>query len=100
MNHDNLKELFPKTIGFFEISFLGSKCKRTGVLKATYQSYKNNIRIYVDYRTKSGIFEFCILFGTIYNPIGFYKTFTTLDECINNINEWCFLNDHLFLPGK
>jgi hypothetical protein len=85
---------YPDKIGLFDIK---SKYEHK-LYNEAYYYYKNyKLKLYLGDR----IFYFEIVYVS---PIGTRMlkegVCRTLQECINNINEWCFLNDHLFLPGK
>lgn len=98
---NNTKELFPKNIGLFELGLCEkSKSQRTWYL--SYYACSDKLRLYIDY-TFAPTYSFQLsIYESIGKPYGeglFSNTFTTLDECIDAINEWCFLNDNLFVQA-
>lgn len=84
---------YPDTIGIFDFSvyFSGKGYEEC------YFYYKDlKLKIYVE--NNSFYYEIIHV-----SPIGVHtpkKGSGTFPNCMHEINEWCFLNDHLFLPRK
>lgn len=89
-----MKETYPSRIGLFN---RGVTYFLSGYSEAYY--HYNDFRIKI---SKGFVkFDYEVVLVT---PMGVYMETSgkaqSIQECIDLINEWCFLNDHKFLPDK
>lgn len=88
-NHD-----YPNRIAVFDIT---NRYSGVGFEEAYYKYQDFSIKIY---KTKTG-FAYGIVHITPRDVFAVSSGVKNLvQECINDINEWCFLNDHLFRPAE
>lgn len=100
MNNKITKEDFPKNIGLFEHGYF-EEVPGKQILSFGYYANEDKLRLYVNYNMNTNVLTLYIMSSVKY-PLGeriAYDTFKSLEECILFINEWCFLNDHLFRPA-